>query len=39
MTMSFAVKDKALLNKLAVDKKVEVEFVQQGKDYVITGVK
>jgi len=39
MTMSFTVKDKALLDKLAIDKKAEIEFVQQGKDYVITSVK
>ena len=39
MTMTFMVKDKALLEKLALDKKVEFEFVQQGKDNVITGVK
>ena len=39
MTMGFTVKDKALLDKLAVDKKVEFEFVQQGKENVITGVK
>lgn len=39
MTMGFTVKDKMLLDKLAVDKKVEVEFVQQGKDNVITAVK
>lgn len=39
MTMSFAVKDKAMLEKLPANKKVEFEFVQQGKDYVITGVK
>ena len=39
MTMSFKVKDKALLDKLAVGNKVEVEFVQQGGDYVITDVK
>jgi len=39
MTMGFTVKDKMLLDKLAVDKKVEFEFVQQGKDYVITAVK
>lgn len=37
MTMSFGVRDKALLEKLALDKKFE--FVQQGKDYVITAVK
>ena len=39
MTMSFVVKDKAMLDKLAANKKVDIEFVQQGKDYVITGVK
>ena len=39
MTMGFQVKNKMLLDKLAVDKKVEVEFMQQGKDYVITSVK
>jgi Cu/Ag efflux protein CusF len=39
MTMRFQVKNKSLLDKLAVDKKVEFEFVQQGKDYVITMVK
>ncbi len=36
MTMAFKVKDKAVLDKLAVDRKVEFTFVQQGKDYVIT---
>jgi Cu(I)/Ag(I) efflux system protein CusF len=39
MTMAFKVKDKALLDKLAVDKKIEFEFVQQGSDYVITSIK
>ena len=39
MTMGFQVKDKMLLDKLAVGKKIEFEFVQQGKDYVITSVK
>jgi|SRR5687768_2486449 Cu(I)/Ag(I) efflux system periplasmic protein CusF len=39
MTMGFTVKDKALIDKLQPGKKVEFEFVQQGKDYVITGVK
>ena len=39
MTMSFKVKDKAMLERLAVGNKVEVEFVQQGGDYVITEVK
>jgi Cu(I)/Ag(I) efflux system protein CusF len=39
MTMTFTVKDKALLGKFSQDKKVEFEFVQQGSDYVITSVK
>jgi Cu(I)/Ag(I) efflux system protein CusF len=39
MTMGFTVKDKTLLDKLQPGKKVEFQFVQQGKDYVITGVK
>lgn len=39
MTMGFQVKEKTLLDKLSVDKKVEFEFVQQGKENVITGVK
>ena len=39
MTMSFHVKDKAVLDKLPEGKKVEVEFEQRGKDYVITSAK
>jgi len=39
MTMSFAVKDKVMLDKLPANKKVEFEFVQQGKAYMITAVK
>ncbi|OGS97776.1 MAG: hypothetical protein A3K04_02290 [Gallionellales bacterium RBG_16_56_9] len=39
MTMSFAVQDKVLLDKLAVGKKVNVEFIQQGSEYVVTAVK
>jgi Cu(I)/Ag(I) efflux system protein CusF len=39
MTMAFTVKDKALLEKLPKDKKVDFEFVQQGKDYVVTSVR
>ena len=39
MAMGFQVKDKTLLDKLQPGKKVEFEFVQQGRDYVITGVK
>ena|SRR5258705_4688931 len=39
MTMVFLVKDKTLLDKLPVGKKVGFEFVQQGKEYVVTAVK
>lgn len=39
MTMSFAVKDKALIDKLQPGEKAEVELSRQGKDYVITSVK
>jgi Cu(I)/Ag(I) efflux system protein CusF len=39
MNMVFTVKDKAMLDKLPKDKKVEFEFVQEGKDYVVTSVK
>lgn len=39
MTMGFKVKDKMLLDKLGDSKKVEFEFTQEDKDYVITGVK
>ena len=36
MTMTFKVKDKALLDTLAVDRKIKFTFVPQGKNYVIT---
>ena len=39
MTMGFVVKEKALMDKMAVDKKIDFEFVQQGRDYVVTSVK
>jgi Cu(I)/Ag(I) efflux system protein CusF len=39
MTMGFQVKDKMLLDKLAVGKKVDFEFVQEAKGYVVTSVK
>ena len=39
MTMAFVVKDQAILEKMKKDQKVEFEFVQQGKDYVVTGLK
>lgn len=39
MTMGFKVKDKAMLQKMPVGEKVQVEFVKQGSDYVVTSVK
>lgn len=36
MTMSFKVKDKAMLDKLSVGKKIDFAFVQEGDDYVVT---
>lgn len=39
MTMGFQVKDKALLDKLAVGKKVDFEFAQGSKGYEVTSVK
>ena len=39
MTMGFTVKDKALLDRLQPGKKIEFQFVQEGKNYVITSVK
>ena len=36
---AFRVKDKALLQKVKQGEKVDFEFVQQGKDYVVTAVK
>ncbi len=39
MTMAFTVKDKAMLEKMSKDRKIDFEFVQQGKDYVVTAVK
>ena len=39
MTMSFKVTDKSLFDKLPEGKKVEVEFKQVDKDYVVTSVK
>ena len=38
MTMAFKVKDKAVMDKLTKDKKVEFEFRQDGADYVVTSV-
>jgi Cu/Ag efflux protein CusF len=39
MTMTFVVRDKAILGKFSQDKKIEFEFVQQGSEYVITSAK
>lgn len=39
MTMGFKVADKKLLDKLSKGSKVEVEFMQVDKDYVLTSVK
>jgi Cu(I)/Ag(I) efflux system protein CusF len=39
MTMTFAVKDKGLLNKLAVGKTVAFQIAKEGTDYVVTSVK
>ncbi|MDP3857731.1 MAG: copper-binding protein [Stagnimonas sp.] len=39
MTMNFKVKDKMLWSKLGDGKKVDVEFVKDGDDYVVTKVK
>jgi Cu(I)/Ag(I) efflux system protein CusF len=39
MTMTFKVKDKMLLDKLAVGKKVDFDFIQASNGYVVTAVK
>ena len=39
MAMSFKVKDKALLDRLKKDQTVDFQFVQEGRDYVVTGIK
>ncbi|MCC4118161.1 copper-binding protein [Aromatoleum toluclasticum] len=39
MTMGFMVKDKALLDKLAVDGQVEFNFVKEGGGYTVTAVR
>ncbi len=39
MTMGFQIKDKMLIDKLTVGKKVDFEFVQGSKGYVVTAVK
>jgi Cu/Ag efflux protein CusF len=39
MTMAFRVKDKALMSKIKNGQKIDFEFVQEGRDYVVTAVK
>lgn len=39
MTMRFSVRERKLFEYLVIGKKVGVEFVQQGSDYVVTRVK
>src|SRR5688572_20471645 len=39
MTMSFKARDGKMIGELTPGRKVEFEFVQQGKDHVITSVK
>jgi Cu(I)/Ag(I) efflux system protein CusF len=39
MTMKFIAKDKKMLQKLTPGKKVEFEFVEQGRDYILTRLK
>ena len=39
MTMKFIAKDRKMLDKLTPGKKVEFEFVQQDKDYILTRLK
>lgn len=39
MTMAFKVRDPRLWDKLVAGKKVDVELVQDGKDYALTAAK
>jgi len=39
MTMEFVVNDKAMLETLSPEKKVEFEFVLQGQQFVITSIR
>ena len=39
MTMLFKVRDKAVFGKLTVGAKIDFDFVQEGDDYVVTGLK
>jgi Uncharacterized conserved protein len=39
MTMTFTVRDKKLLHKLVVGKRVDFDFTRKGDDYVVTAVR
>ena len=39
MTITFVVKDKTFFDRLAVDKKVSIDFAKQDAGYVVTAVK
>lgn len=39
MTMTFAVRDRSMLEKLSPPKRVEFEFVLQDQQFVITSIK
>jgi len=39
MTMAFVVKNKALFGQLPVGKTVHIEFIKQGRDFVLTAVR
>lgn len=39
MTMAFKADDPKLLDGLTAGKKVEFEFTQRGKDYIVTSIK
>lgn len=39
MTMTFRAKDKKMVQDVKPGQKIEIEFQQQGRDYVITKVK
>ena len=39
MTMGFMVKDRAMLDKMVIGRRIDFAFTQGGKGYVITAVK
>lgn len=39
MTMSFKVKDKAVMDKIKKGEKMQFKFVEEGREYVVTDVK